>query len=124
MLTDNTPWFYETIEVDNNLKVYKGDLFFAGMTKDDFIEYINLYPPEDRKELIDLRTEAGKRFTDLNISTTMATHFLLNIGTEAYNNGCREEWAIYAIKKVHKRGCGCFLLPVIVIIGVLYLIFR
>lgn len=127
MVTMDTPWYYNSITIGTKngepLNVNVGDLYIAGMPKEDFINYMNSISFAEQTQLEVLREHAGERFTKLGISTTMATQALLNYGTIAYTEGCREEWAVYANSKATSNRNGCVLIGIIVI-AILYFIFK
>ena len=102
-------------------KIY---LLFGGMTKDDIRNMIDGTPPEGRDEFIRLRQEAGDILTELGITPNNATNILCNLGEKAYAEGCREEWAIYAHKKVNGRSCGCVIAIIVLIVVIAYFIFK
>lgn len=113
---------------NDNLDMYGitlGDLFFGGVEKKDYIDMMNHTTPVGKDVLADLRKEAGGRLTAANISTRMATQLLLNIGYEAYQNGCRDVYANYAASKVKGRTFGClkYVLAIISLI-IIYFIFH
>lgn len=127
MVSMDTPWYYNQIKVGTSgqgdpIVVNVGDLYVAGMPKEDFINYMNRASFAEQTQLEVLREHAGERFTKLGISTAMATQALLNYGTMAYAEGCREEWAVYAHKKANTTRYGCLAIAVIAT-WVIYYIF-
>ena len=128
MVSMDTPWYYNQIKVGTSgrgdpIVVNVGDLYVAGMPKDDFINYMINGNTAEQTQLEVLRKNAGERFTKLGISTAMATQLLLNHGTIAYAEGCREEWAVYANNKANSKRNGC-LFFIIVVIAIMYFIFK
>ena len=127
MVSMDTPWYYNQIKVGTSgrgdpIVVNVGDLYVAGMPKDDFINYMISGNTAEQTQLEVLRKNAGERCTKLGISTAMATQLLLNHGTIAYADGCREEWAVYAHKKANTNRYGCLAIAVIAT-WVIYYIF-
>lgn len=121
-ISEKYPWYFNEIDIEINkifTSIYIGELFVAGMPKDDYGTFLQHLSSEEQIIFLELRRLAGKHFTELGISTAMATHLLLNKGTEAFVEGCRDEWAVYAHQKVTKRSySGCLIF--IVIIAALY----
>lgn len=95
----------------------------AGMTKPDLQKLLLTASMAEQTQLEGLRERDGKRFTELNISTRMATQLLLNMGEQAYKNGCREDWALYAHKTVNGSTWGCAI-RVAIIVGIIYFVYK
>lgn len=126
-ITRKFQWYYEYLEIGTRLGVpvivYKGELFVAGIPKNDFNNYISKYTPSEQIAFRQLRAEAGKHFTEIGISTNEATNLLINKGTWAYADGCREEWALYSNSSTNKRGCMGCIIPIVIIL-LLYFLFK
>lgn len=120
-------WFDDHITLGRNrlgvpIPATKGILYMAGMYKEDLQELLRSLSEQDRAKVIELREEAGELFTSYNISTTMASELLVHIGEDAYQDGCREEWAIYAHGKVKNRKFGCLVVAVPIILSIIALL--
>lgn len=111
--------------VNVDIAVPKIYLLMAGMEKEDIRNLLKIVPPSEKQELLALREEAGALFTEMGISTQSATMLLLNIGEMHYRMmGCREEWAVYAHKKISSSTGGCakyFFIAVGIIILIYFL---
>ena len=120
-------WFDDYISLGRNrlgvpIPATKGTLYLAGMYREDFEALLASLSKEDRAKLIELRRISGEEFTSYNISTTMASELLVRIGEDAYQNGCREEWATYAHGKVKKRKFGCLIVAIPIVLAIMCLL--
>ena len=111
--------------VNVDIAVPKIYLLMAGMEKEDIRNLLKIVPPSEKQELLALREEAGALFKEMGISTRSATMLLLNIGEMHYSTmGCREEWAVYAHKKISSSTGSCakyFFITVGIIILIYFL---
>jgi hypothetical protein len=104
-----------------------GFLFFAGIEKADLAKLIASCQNESEKQdIINARKAAGDFFTHARISTFLATKILIREGLDAYYRGVRAPWAIYAYQMSKRKTFGCIKYPliIIVILGLLYLLFK
>ena len=120
-------WFDEPITLGRNhlgvpIPATKGALYLAGMYKEDLDALLTTLSENDRKTLMRLRENAGDLFTSYHISTTMASELLVRIGEDSYQDGCREEWAVYAHSKVKKRKFGCLIVAIPIILAIISLL--
>lgn len=86
-----------------DVEVTLGQIFMAGIEKDDLLNMINAAPKEVAEDLIFRRDDAGNLFKEMNISTRRATQILINIGEIDYQAGIRDAYAVYAHKKLSSK---------------------
>ena len=123
MMTSDDKWKTETIMIDAQsdppLTISKEYLYFASMTNSEFNQYIKDEEDWHKDWLKETRRLAEQycRFNGIN-----PLGILMHHGESAYQNGCREEWAVYAHKKANTNRYGCLVIAVVVT-WILYYIF-
>jgi hypothetical protein len=120
----NDEWKQERIMIDEQsdppTTISKEYLYLASMTNSEFREYIKDKDIGDKEWITETRrlAESYCMMEGINPLGVLMQH-----GEEAYQKGCREEWAVYAHKKANTNRYGCLAIAVIAT-WVIYYIFK